>query len=158
MVDTVRRRPLLWSALTAGLALLLASAGAPHPYLLADNRHLAFYAWRRWLGHERLRLTLVPAALATLVLLSAGSGRRPLLARVALAGGTALVLVPQRLLEFRYFIVPFLLARLQLRPAGGAACLAECALFAAINAAVLWLFTVRTFAWEDQPGLQRIIW
>ncbi|KAF0305638.1 putative Dol-P-Glc:Glc(2)Man(9)GlcNAc(2)-PP-Dol alpha-1,2-glucosyltransferase [Amphibalanus amphitrite] len=158
MLATVRARPALWAALAAGLALLLQSAGAPHPYLLADNRHVAFYAWRRWLGHRTLRLTLVPVSAATLALLAAGGARRPLLQRAALAAGTALVLVPQRLLEFRYFIVPFLLWRLQLRPPGGAALLAECALYAAVNAAVLYLFTVKTFTWDDQPGVQRIIW
>ncbi|XP_037068601.1 putative Dol-P-Glc:Glc(2)Man(9)GlcNAc(2)-PP-Dol alpha-1,2-glucosyltransferase [Pollicipes pollicipes] len=67
-------------------------------------------------------------------------------------------LVPQRLLEFRYFILPFLLLRLHLRPPGALACLAECALYATVNAATLYLFTVKTFTWEDQPGLQRIIW
>ena len=158
MWDQVRRRPVLWSLLAVCLAVLLQSAGPPHPYLLADNRHLAFYAWRRWLGHPWLRLTLVPASLATLALLGSGCAGRPLLSRAALAAGTAAVLVPQRLLEFRYFIVPFLVWRLQLRPPGAAACLAECVLYASVNAAVLWLFTVRTFTWEDQPGTQRIIW
>ena len=158
MLDTIRRRPLLWSAVAALLTLLLHSAGEPHPYLLADNRHLAFYAWRRWFGHPTLRLTLVPASLATLSLLAAGSAGRPFLGRLALAAGTVVVLVPQRLLEFRYFIVPFLLLRLQLRPPGAVGCLAECVTYAVVNAAVLWLFTVKTFMWEDQEGLQRIIW
>lgn len=31
-----------------------------HPYLLADNRHLAFYVWKRIFGHDIMRRAVIP--------------------------------------------------------------------------------------------------
>ena len=72
-----------------------------------------------------------------------------------------LSLVAQQLLELRYFILPFLLARIQIKPASGAPrlLLAESLLVTVINVSVLYLFLWRPFTWDQEPGrLQRFMW
>jgi hypothetical protein len=70
-----------------------------------------------------------------------------------------LSLVPQQLLELRYFILPYLLARIQIKPASPVRLLAESLLHAGINSFVFYLFLERPFTWEQEPGrLQRFMW
>ena len=47
---------------TAGLAALVQYSTLAHPYLLADNRHLTFYLWRRvFMRHWTVKFLLIPA-------------------------------------------------------------------------------------------------
>ena len=70
-----------------------------------------------------------------------------------------LVLVPTPLIEFRYYILPFLFYRLHIRLPGAFPLLGEVALYALINVATLWLFISKPFVWNDHPNeLQRFMW
>ena len=71
----------------------------------------------------------------------------------------ALNLTPQLLLEFRYFVVPFLFYRLQLRPVSWHKLAAETAIYAAVNATTIALFVLKPFRWEHEPdAVQRFMW
>lgn len=110
-----------------------------------------------------------PAASATLTLLPT----------LFFTAATALTLVPSPLIEPRYFIVPFVLLRLHLRPRPGSPSpsptasrmttlrrrrlLVELACYVAVNIATIWLFVYKPFRWpaprtQDETGLMRFMW
>jgi alpha-1,2-glucosyltransferase len=85
--------------------------------------------------------------------------RSDLVFRLGFPMCVVLSLVAQQLLELRYFILPFLLARIQIKPASAPRLLAESLLVAVINAFVFYLFLWRPFTWDQEPGrLQRFMW
>ncbi|KAF3425173.1 hypothetical protein E2986_04136 [Frieseomelitta varia] len=63
-----------------------------HPYMLADNRHYVFYFWNKLMGkYKQFKYLLVPVNYTFMI---------------------SVVLIPQLLIEPRYFIVPYILYRL----------------------------------------------
>lgn len=76
----------------------------------------------------------------------------------------AATLVPSPLIEPRYFVIPFVLLRLHLRPAGATAreqnfrVAVEAACFALVNAGTVAVFLRRGFAWPGTEGVQRFMW
>ncbi|GAA5842948.1 hypothetical protein JCM9279_004038 [Rhodotorula babjevae] len=91
-----------------------------HPFLLADNRHYAFYLWRRVLNvHPLARYVLAPGYVVAATLMWHALARARTLtlsSLVLLFGATAAVLLPTPLLEPRYFLLPMLVTRLYLVP------------------------------------------
>ncbi|KAJ2554403.1 glucosyltransferase [Coemansia sp. RSA 1933] len=132
-----------------------------HAFLLSDNRHYPFYVWKNvYRRHWAAKYAIVPlyAYAMAAVHQCIGGGA---LWRMALVGCTAAVLVPSPLLEFRYFTIPLILARLHMTadtfriPAVAMEALWYCA----INAGTVWLFLNRPFAWDSEPGQQqRFMW
>ncbi|ELR24476.1 asparagine-linked glycosylase, putative [Acanthamoeba castellanii str. Neff] len=189
-----------------------------HPYLLADNRHYPFYVWKNFFRRNenfKYAYSLVYYAAGFALWKLLGTKVSPLW-RLAYFACTAVVLVPASLLEFRYFIIPFLFLLLHTMPSapglidasvccassssssarhtatctkdgsGGRAgqgrgekdrrkkprsdgagalldkanlaCLAvECLTFVAVNAATLYIFALRPFAWPSGE-VARIMW
>ncbi|KAJ1792212.1 glucosyltransferase, partial [Coemansia sp. RSA 2399] len=81
--------------------------------------------------------------------------------RATFVACTAAALVPSPLLEFRYFTIPLIIARLHMAPAafGMRRVAIEALWYCAINAATLWVFLNRPFAWHSEPGkAQRFMW
>jgi alpha-1,2-glucosyltransferase len=68
------------------------------------------------------------------------------------------VLVPQKLLEFRYFIVPFLLLRIQLQKLTFFQLILEFLLFQTVNGLTLFFFLNKPFKWAASPELQHFMW
>jgi hypothetical protein len=60
-------------------------------------------------------------------------------------------LVPSPLLEFRYFVIPFFLYRLHIRPQRTRSLVVELLLAVTVNACVIWLFVARPFNWPHEP-------
>uniref|UniRef100_A0A6A7FRS9 Dol-P-Glc:Glc(2)Man(9)GlcNAc(2)-PP-Dol alpha-1,2-glucosyltransferase n=2 Tax=Hirondellea gigas TaxID=1518452 RepID=A0A6A7FRS9_9CRUS len=89
-----------------------------HPYLLADNRHYTFYLWNRLYGrHIYFRYLMAPFYLfGGYLTWNVCLEKRSNFFRLAYMSCVALSIVPQMLLEPRYFILPFLLARIQKSP------------------------------------------
>merc|ERR1719447_2027706 len=88
-----------------------------HPYLLADNRHYTFYIWRKIIT----RNSLTPILMTPIYIYGAFSvlyslRRTELAFKIAFPLCVVINLFPQYLLEFRYFVIPFILHRLQVRP------------------------------------------
>ena len=162
LARVLRCRP---AATAAGLVAGAAAAAAAvhcgtlvHPFLLADNRHYVFYIWRRIVNRTLWsRYALVPAYLYSAAALAARLAHHGWLRVVLLAGASCVVLIPAHLIEFRYFTVPFYLTFLHMRTPSTSALAAIAALFAAANAATVYLFLTRPFAWAD-GSTARFIW
>lgn len=85
-----------------------------HPYLLADNRHYAFYLWRRLLQPKVFRYALIPVYLMCVTCIVDSLKHRGSFFQLLFAFCVAASLVPQFLLEPRYFVVPFIMFRLHI--------------------------------------------
>ena len=131
-----------------------------HPYLLADNRHFTFYIWRRLvLKHWSLRYLLTPVYIFSVYHLSQCLARSELMVKLVLPVCVVINLVPQLLLEFRYFIIPFILIRAQLKPVCWRSLALESVTVILINTLTIYLFLFRPFRWEHQPDSdQRFMW
>ncbi|XP_018015962.1 dol-P-Glc:Glc(2)Man(9)GlcNAc(2)-PP-Dol alpha-1,2-glucosyltransferase [Hyalella azteca] len=89
-----------------------------HPYLLADNRHYTFYLWNRFYGPNiYFRYLISPIYMYGAYLIWYVSlAQRSNVFKMIYVFCVALCLVPQKLLEPRYFILPFIIARIQNSP------------------------------------------
>lgn len=136
-----------------------------HPFLLADNRHYAFYVWRKiYKRHSVVPYALIPAyVLAGVLVFRRVQASARLVFGLAWTLATGLALVASPLLEPRYFIMPYLFLRLHLREASldgvSKSLLMEGAGVVAVNAVSLWLFVERPFIWPQEPlQWQRFMW
>lgn len=153
----------------AGAALAAAVAGGVwavnhgtlvHPFLLADNRHYTFYLWRRVVNvRPWARFALLPLYLYSVGAVDArlAAGGHHALERVLLAATTCIVLIPAHLIEFRYFTVPFYATLLSMEAPPPRQLAAVVTLFAACNAASLYVFLARPFHWAD-GSIARFLW
>ncbi|MBW0465511.1 hypothetical protein O181_005226 [Austropuccinia psidii MF-1] len=91
-----------------------------HPFLLSDNRHYTFYVWRRiFKMHDIVKYALVPGYLLCWKLILerlARSFTANFLTSTFYIVAITLTLVPSPLIEPRYFLVPYVLLRLHIRP------------------------------------------
>ncbi|XP_053506346.1 dol-P-Glc:Glc(2)Man(9)GlcNAc(2)-PP-Dol alpha-1,2-glucosyltransferase [Ictalurus furcatus] len=158
-VQSLQRHPFLFLLITVLSLILVWKFTFVHQYLLADNRHFPFYVWKRiFQKHELVRFLLVPAyvfaAWSFMDTLNSKSVFWILAFCVCLVAAT----VPQKLLEFRYFILPYLLYRIHVPLSSLPRLLLEFALYAAVNAATIYIFIQKTFQWPDSPAVQRFMW
>ncbi|KAG5267959.1 hypothetical protein AALO_G00227850 [Alosa alosa] len=159
-LQSLRRRPLLYLALTAAALLLVWKFTHVHRYLLADNRHFPFYVWQRvYQRHQLVRYFLVPGyVFAAWTFVDTLLHGRSLFWALAFSACLLASTVPQKLLEFRYFIMPYLLYRLHLPLAPTRRLLLELGLYTAVNAATIYVFLHRPFQWPDSTAVQRFMW
>lgn len=146
-----------------------------HPYLLADNRHYTFYIWRRsFVEYEWFKYAMIPVYFCIFGVLArqlktALKNRLPRATNGAIAlwilaffAFTAATLIPSPLLEFRYFIIPFVLVSLMLLGHGNVswiALLLQLALNIAINTATFALFLYMSIpSGNAAEPLIRFIW
>ena len=88
-----------------------------HPFLLADNRHYTFYIWSRvFKRFEFVRYALTPVYLICIYLFYKNLNQTGKTIGWLLAFTLCLFvgLVPQKLIEFRYFIIPYFIYRLNI--------------------------------------------
>lgn len=153
------RSPLLVAIVVAMIIYLISFGRYAHPYLLADNRHITFYIWRRILDRHN---SYVPYVLTPIYLLSCFSiwhhlrtkGCKRLLLFIFC---TILVTVPNGLLEPRYFILPYIMLRLNAETSLASTIL-EQAQQLAIVIGMHYLFLHKTFQWADSQEIHRIMW
>eukprot|EP00472_Partenskyella_glossopodia_P001682 CAMPEP_0197536020 /NCGR_PEP_ID=MMETSP1318-20131121/52621_1 /TAXON_ID=552666 /ORGANISM="Partenskyella glossopodia, Strain RCC365" /LENGTH=250 /DNA_ID=CAMNT_0043093785 /DNA_START=56 /DNA_END=805 /DNA_ORIENTATION=+ len=101
----------------AAAAILVYKGTIVHPFLLADNRHFTFYIQRKLLDALRGLGKYIAVAFYVVSMWILGcqlsdetrSAACSKLRQLLLAGATAAVLTPSPLLEFRYFLTPFLI-------------------------------------------------
>lgn len=130
-----------------------------HPYLLADNRHYTFYVWKRVFEyHPAGRFLMIPIYLFGAYVTYRTMVKTSFLYGCSFLLCCSLVLVPQRLLEIRYFFIPYLLVRLNVAPRSWLALILESIIFIVLNVATLYLFVTRPFYWSDSPLVQRFMW
>ncbi|KAL6077425.1 glucosyltransferase [Balamuthia mandrillaris] len=153
-----------------------------HPYLLADNRHYPFYVWKNFFKrHVALRYLYVPIYLLGIYFISSllSQSGRSVLWQFMFWGCTCMVLIPAHLLEFRYFITPFLILQLNLNPSSppsssftkpttrqkantNATCfylinLSELFIHTSINLLTIYVFVFVPYVWGD-GSIARWMW
>lgn len=132
-----------------------------HEYLLADNRHYPFYIWRKFFArHWSLKYAFVPLYMfAGFCIHSKLAARQHSLWVLMFYSCVAMVTVPQKLLEFRYFIIPYLIFRLHIPLVSYARLFMECFLYVCVNAITIYLFLKKPFQWAHDPEeVQRFMW
>lgn len=134
-----------------------------HPFLLADNRHYTFYLWSRvFRRHELVRYLLAPVYLAAgyLFYKNLTQSGKNLGWLVAFFVCLFVALVPQQLIEFRYFIIPYLIYRvnIQSQMSGLKELGLEFLLHSVINILTIYLFISKVFYWPNSQEPQRFMW
>ncbi|XP_056429648.1 dol-P-Glc:Glc(2)Man(9)GlcNAc(2)-PP-Dol alpha-1,2-glucosyltransferase isoform X2 [Hyla sarda] len=158
-IRSVWRRPLLYAGLVCGSLFLIWKFTYVHQYLLADNRHYPFYVWKKiFQRHELVKFALVPgylfAAWSFFDALKTKSVLWLLMFFVCILFAT----VPQKLMEFRYFILPFLIFRLNISVPSTSKLLLELALHVTVNLIMFYMFLYKTFHWPNSEEIQRFMW
>ncbi|PWN31453.1 uncharacterized protein FA14DRAFT_151418 [Meira miltonrushii] len=172
-------------ALIFSIALAAVQYGTvEHPFILADNRHYAFYFWRKIIKRtDWARYALaIPYTISIRAWWIALSQHFSFFWLVGFCMCLSAAVIPSPLIEPRYFMIPFIIARLGLmqstKPSeptvGGSrqslvklndiskpffnACLVEMIWFALINGSTLYLFLYKPFRWPDSIDWQRFMW
>jgi len=131
-----------------------------HKYLISDNRHYTFYIWRRLINvHWIARYLLVPVYLFSwIIIFNELSGTCSRIWILIFFGCSFASLVPQKLLEFRYFIIPYLMFRLHVKSPSYFELFIEFLIYSLVNAITIYLFLYRPFYWPTVNSLQRFMW
>ncbi|KAI8062422.1 alpha-2-glucosyltransferase Alg10 [Gongronella butleri] len=132
-----------------------------HPFLLSDNRHYSFYVWKNiYRRHWTVRYALIPLyTISGWWNVLCLSQHVTLLWMVGFVATLALTLVPSPLLEFRYFILPFLFYCVHLPSPSVRRLLLTIAFYTSLNTLTLHLFLYRPFRWPQNPDeWQRFMW
>ncbi|KAA1136367.1 glucosyltransferase [Puccinia graminis f. sp. tritici] len=142
-----------------------------HPFLLSDNRHYTFYVWRRIFKFHRLvKYLFTPGYMICVKMIwerIARSFTMNLLITTFYIIALGLTLIPSPLLEPRYFLVPYVLLRLHIRPVveetktWSIRVFTEGCLYALVNLVTITVFLFRPF--KGRPGewegtWQRFMW
>ncbi|XP_039263673.2 dol-P-Glc:Glc(2)Man(9)GlcNAc(2)-PP-Dol alpha-1,2-glucosyltransferase-like isoform X1 [Styela clava] len=156
----VVKNPLKFMTFALICILLIIKYTHIHIFVLSDNRHYTFYLCRYVLKYPLFRLLLVP------LYIYAGWAMNQRLDSPRCLGIWKLVLlicicavtVPQKLIEVRYFIIPYILFRVNIRVTEMYQVVLEFLLYFLINAFTLYVFFTKEIVWPDINDPQRIIW
>ncbi|VEN57456.1 unnamed protein product [Callosobruchus maculatus] len=143
--------------------LIVHSNTLVHPYMLADNRHYVFYIWNRFYGkYAFFKYLMVPVYMFSLYIITKtiyNSGDVIYLLMYVIC--VFVVLVTQRLIEFRYYFIPYILLRLKIGsrvPLPTFCLILEFLTAVFINVLTLKLFFTKTIIWSNYVDPQRLIW
>lgn len=130
-----------------------------HQYLLADNRHFTFYIWRRFFArHFLCKYLLIPFYLLFFFYIFdsfSNSVESKLIFFLCICS----TIIPAHLLEFRYFIIPFILWRLNVIVKRQSFLYIEILSNICLNGLALYLFLEKPFKWPNKPyEWQRFMW
>lgn len=160
-IQNARKHSLLTVLVAIGLFGIIAINTRAHPYLLADNRHYPFYVWRKFFGrHPVAKFLPIPLYMyAGTVIFHSLRTQRGIVWATVYALCVAASVVLHELLEFRYFIIPYLVFRLNLPLAKNNYSVAtEFSLYSVVNGYTLYLFIMRPFVLPTEDILQRFMW
>ncbi|KAI1293800.1 Dol-P-Glc:Glc(2)Man(9)GlcNAc(2)-PP-Dol alpha-1,2-glucosyltransferase [Halotydeus destructor] len=154
------KRPIMMLVIALLVTITLIKFTYVHPYLLADNRHYPFYVWRRIFGRNDSAL---PFLLIPVYMYIAFSAQKALLDqddiwKIIYTICVIVSLVPQQLLEFRYFLIPYMIWRLNVKESSIHQLVIEFILNTSVNCFTLYMFLQKPFKWNNSPELQRFMW
>lgn len=131
-----------------------------HPYLLADNRHYTFYVWNRWFGRYPFAIyATVPAYVFLLYNLYVNLKDQNCISfLMPFCICLFCVLGLQKMIEVRYFLIPYIILRLRFFRPTNLIVLAEFFWYMIINVATFYVFFKKEVMWSDFEHVQRIIW
>lgn len=131
-----------------------------HPYLLADNRHYTFYVWKRL--YERYfyaRYILVFVyTFAIYAIIQRTDGIKKFSFWITFIPGLVLVLALQKLIDVRYFFIPFIVLRLKFKTDNFLILIIEHILYLVINYITFKIFFTKEIMWDIFPEPQRLSW
>ncbi|KAL7306353.1 hypothetical protein TKK_0001778 [Trichogramma kaykai] len=158
-VQFLYKHILLSSILLGSITLIVHFNTLVHPYILADNRHYSFYIWKNFMNRDpAYKFIPVPFyALFIYSIVKTLSSMR-LLSLAAYLLCTSFVLIPQLLLEPRYFIVPYIIFRLKQSNIKNWQIVCETLTTMFVILAQFALFSFKSFSWSDEEHPQRIGW
>ncbi|KAI8636062.1 alpha-2-glucosyltransferase Alg10 [Parasitella parasitica] len=156
-------KSLIYGAASTLIALFLVYKFThEHPFILSDNRHYTFYVWHRvYKRHWIVRYGLAPVyTVSEFLNIRAFSEHTSFLLALGYFVALMLSLVPSPLLEFRYFIIPFLFYMVHIPPPTQMMrAVVGLGLYLSIHVITVYLFVYKPFIWTDQPDrLQRFLW
>ncbi|XP_038221162.1 putative Dol-P-Glc:Glc(2)Man(9)GlcNAc(2)-PP-Dol alpha-1,2-glucosyltransferase [Zerene cesonia] len=131
-----------------------------HPYILADNRHYTFYVWNRWFGkYDYAKYATIPAYIFLLFSLYDNLKDQNCVAfLLPYTIALFLTLSLQKLLDVRYFLVPYIIVRLRFAKSSYKVACFEFLWYLSMNVAVFYVFFNKEIKWVDFDQPQRIIW
>ncbi|XP_026325724.1 putative Dol-P-Glc:Glc(2)Man(9)GlcNAc(2)-PP-Dol alpha-1,2-glucosyltransferase [Hyposmocoma kahamanoa] len=131
-----------------------------HPYLLADNRHYTFYVWNRWYGkYYFAKYVSVPVYVFLLINLYANLKDQNCVSfLLPYTICVFIVLSLQKMIEIRYFLIPYIILRLRFAKPSVWVVFGEFLWYIILNAATFYLFFTKEIIWKDFDYTQRLIW
>ncbi|ESP04599.1 hypothetical protein LOTGIDRAFT_223840 [Lottia gigantea] len=130
-----------------------------HEYLLADNRHYPFYVWMKiYRRHDYVKYGLIPVYLYSAISVSRLLETRDIFWKLCFVICLFACTVPQKLLEFRYFIIPYLIFRVNISVTSKFKLFIEFLLYTTVNILTVYIYLFKTFKWENSVELQRFMW
>lgn len=131
-----------------------------HPYLIADNRHYTFYVWIRWFGKYDYAIYATIPAYVFLVFSLYDNLREHNCISFLFPYTLSLILVLalQKLIEVRYFLIPYIVLRLRFGRPSQSVILAELFWYICLNSATFYIFFTKELYWSEFDYAQRIIW
>lgn len=158
-LETLRKHWAICIFLALSFGAIISINTIVHPYMLADNRHYLFYVWNKFYGRFWwFRFIMVPFYLLSLTILHQSISGRSAGFKLVYALCTIISIALQQLIEFRYFIIPFLIARLSTNSVKFKLILLDLVFYLTINAIVFYLFSTKEIYWKNYDYVQRLIW
>lgn len=158
-LNFVQKHWIFESFLLLLLTVIVHSNTLVHPYVLADNRHYVFYFWNKFMGRYKLfKYLLVPVYSFTLYTMFHGIKHLRFVTQINYIFMTSVVLIPQLLIEPRYFIIPYIFYRLLIKQPKKWQIIMELITVLVVNCLQFYIFISKEFYWRDQPHPQRITW
>uniref|UniRef100_A0A8C4RVU0 Dol-P-Glc:Glc(2)Man(9)GlcNAc(2)-PP-Dol alpha-1,2-glucosyltransferase n=1 Tax=Erpetoichthys calabaricus TaxID=27687 RepID=A0A8C4RVU0_ERPCA len=158
-LSSLRKKPIFYLSVLALSLFLVWKFTYIHKYLVADSRHYTFYVWKKiFQKHEVVRYALVPGYVFAAWSFADSLKSKPLLWNLMFFLCLVIATVPQKLLEFRYFILPYLIYRLNASVPSVFRLLLELCLYTFVNALTFYIFLKKTFVWPNSEEVQRIMW
>ncbi|KYN03925.1 PREDICTED: putative Dol-P-Glc:Glc(2)Man(9)GlcNAc(2)-PP-Dol alpha-1,2-glucosyltransferase [Cyphomyrmex costatus] len=155
----LRQHWIFASGAIALMAMTICFNTLVHPYILADNRHYSFYVWNRYMGRYAVfKYLLIPIYCASLFAMSRNIAHLRFLTQINYVICVCIVLIPQLLVEPRYFILPYIFYRLNMKRPERWQIICEAFTIIVINFLQFMIFSIKVFYWKDQPYAQRISW
>ncbi|XP_012282263.1 putative Dol-P-Glc:Glc(2)Man(9)GlcNAc(2)-PP-Dol alpha-1,2-glucosyltransferase [Orussus abietinus] len=156
---SIRRHWQLTSLLLVSMITVIHFNTLVHPYVLADNRHYVFYVWNKLMGrYVWFKYVVIPVYGFSMYAFLACIGHVRYLSKIAYIGAVCTVLIPQLLLEPRYFIIPYIIFRLHIQKPKFWQLSLELLATLTVNFLQFFIFANKVFYWPDQPNPQRISW
>lgn len=158
-LETIRKHWVFCTFITSLILTIIYTNTIVHPYMLADNRHYLFYVWNKFYGRFWwFKFVMAPIYLVAIIILHHSISSRSAGFKLIYALCTIISIALQQLIEVRYFIIPFLLARLSITSVKFKLIILELIMNLTINAIVFYLFATKEIYWKDYDYVQRLIW
>lgn len=132
-----------------------------HPYLLADNRHYTFYIWNRFYKYQIFRYMVIPVYMfAWYAMFKLIYDEEDISKIIGFICAVVWVLVPQKLIDVRYFFLPYIVFRMHIKTNDYTFVKVSFEIFTYIilNAITFYIFFTKQVKWDTFRDPQRIIW